>query len=123
MKNGRINERNIGSVKLDGGIKRSKSIPIVILSGIEEEAYNSLRLCNMILNKGIKIYDTTPELIQQWVKNRIVEIKEFKNTNEVTEKYFPIEKRAILIESKRSDIELCKRLLIEFYPNINELNK
>lgn len=120
MKNGRINERNIGSVKLDGGIKRSKSIPAVILSDIEEEAYNSLRLCNMILDKGIKIYDTTPELVKQWVKNGIVEIKEFRNTNEVTKMYYPIEKRAILIESKRSDIELCKRLLIEFYPTINE---
>ena len=118
MKNGRINERNIGSIKLDGGIKRSKSIPVVILSDIEEEAYNSLRLCNMILDKGIKIYDTTPELVKQWIKNGIVEIKEFKNTNEVTKMYYPIEKRAILIESKRSDIEFCKNLIIEFYPII-----
>ena len=120
MKNGRINERNIGSVKLDGGIKRSKSQPVIMLSNIEEEAYNSLRLCNMILDKGVKIYDITPELVKQWIKNGIVEIKEFTNTNEVTKKYYPIEKRAILIESKRSDIELCKRLLIEFYPIINE---
>ena len=118
MKNGRINERNIGSVKLDGGIKRSKSIPVVILSDIEEEAYNSLRLCNMILDKGIKIYNTTPELVKQWIENGIVEIKEFKNTNEVTKMYYPTEKRAILIESKRSDIELCKNLIIEFYPII-----
>jgi hypothetical protein len=120
MKNGRINERNIGSVKLDGGIKRSKLQPVTILSDIEEEAYNSLILCNMILNKGIKIYDTTPELVKQWIRNGIAEIKEFKNTNEVTKKFFPIEKRAILIESKRSDIELCKNLIIEFYPIINE---
>ena len=118
MKNGRINERNTGSTKLDGGVKRSKLQPVTILSDIEEEAYNSLRLCNMILNKGIKIYDTIPELVNQWIRNGIAEIKEFENTNEVTKMYYPTEKRAILIESKRSDIELCKNLIIEFYPNI-----
>lgn len=120
MQNGRINERNIGSTKLDGGVKRSKLQPVTILSDIEEEAYNSLRLCNMILSNGIKIYDTTPELVKQWIRNGIAEIKEFKNTNEVTKMYYPIEKRAILNESKRSDIELCKKLLIEFYPLINK---
>lgn len=118
MKNGRINERNTGSIKLDGGTKRIKSIPTIKLSDIEEDAYNSLKLCNMVLDKGIKLYDKIPELIQQWLKNGIVEIKEFENTCEVAKKYYPIEKRAILIESKRSDIELCKRLLIEFYPKI-----
>ena len=118
MENGRINERNIGSIKLDGGIKRSKPQSFVKLSDIEVEACNSLRLCNMVLNKGVKLYDDIPNLIQQWIRNGIVEIKEFENTNEVTKMYYPIEKKAILIESKRSDIELCKKLLIEFYPNI-----
>jgi len=120
MKNGRINERNTGSTKLDGGVKRSKLQPVTILSNIEEEAYNSLRLCNMILNKGIKIYDTTPELVKQWITNGIAEIKEFANTNEVTKMYFPVEKRAILIESKRSEVEFCKKLIIEFYPIVNK---
>lgn len=123
MKNGRINERNIGSTKLDGGIKRSKLQPVIILSDIEEEAYNSLRLCNMILDNGIKIYDTTPELVKRWITNEIAEIKEFENTNETTKKYFPTEKRAILVDSKRSDVELCKKLIIEFYPIVNKLNK
>ena len=120
MKNGRINERNTGTVKLDGGVKRSKSTSFINLTDVEVQACEALRLCNMILDKGIKIYDTTPELVQQWIENGIAEIKEFENTNEVTKMYFPVEKRAILIESKRSDVEFCKKLIIEFYPIVNK---
>lgn len=121
MKNGRINERNIGSIKLDGGVKRSKLTSFINLTDVEVQACEALRLCNNILDKGIKIYNENyPELLQKWLSSGIAEIKEFANTNEVTKKFFPIEKRAILIESKRSDIELCKKLIIEFYPNINK---
>ena len=116
MRNGRINERNIGNHRLDGGAKRAKAVVEPVLTDEQYEAKESLRYCKMILNDGLKIYDgRIPELIQQWLDKGIAELKEFENSCLMARRYFPTEQRAVLVESKRSDIELVKGLLIHFY--------
>ncbi len=116
MKNGRINERNIGSHRLDGGAKRVKAVLEPVLTDEQYRAKEELRLCKMLLNGGVKIYDgRVPELVQQWINKGIAELKEFENSCLMARKYIPIETRAILIEEKRKDVELVIELLEHFY--------
>jgi hypothetical protein len=115
MNYGRINERNIGNHKLDGGAKRAKAIIEPILTDEQYRAKEAVRLCNMILNGGIKIYETIPELVQHWLRNSIVELKEFENSCAPARSYKPFETRAILIEKHRSSVEFVKGLLISFH--------
>ena len=80
MKNGRINERNIGNHKLDGGAKRTKIFVECELTEEEYKAQEVLRLCKMLLNDGVKIYETIPELVQHWLDIVIIPLlKLFKN--------------------------------------------
>lgn len=116
MKNGRINERNIGNHKLDGGAKRAKSALEPVLSDEQYNAQQQLRDIKMLLHKGVKIYDgVIPELIQHWINNGIAELKEFENSCIMARKDSPTEIRAILIEEKRNDVEFVKNLLILTY--------
>ena len=108
MKNGRINERNIGSHKLDGGCKGSK---MQIVEDTEKDI--AIRMIKQLLDKGVKVYENYPEIVNHWLKNGIAEIKEFENTCECARSYKPFEQRAILIESKRSDVELVLGILQE----------
>jgi len=115
MKNGRINERNIGSHKLDGGAKRAKVVVKPELTEEEYKAKEAVKLCKMLLNDGVKIYETIPELVQYCLDKGIVELKEFENSCIPARKFKPFETRAILIEERRSDVELVKELMTLFY--------
>lgn len=115
MKNGRINERNIGNHKLDGGAKRTKLVIEPELTEEEYKAKEAVRLCKMLLNDGVKVYETIPELVQHWLDKGIAELKEFENTCIPARKFKPFETRAILIEKRRSDVELVKGLMTSLY--------
>ena len=106
MKNGRINERNIGCHKLDGGCKGSK---MQIVEDTKKDL--AIRIIKQLLKDGVKVYENYPELVSHWLKNGIAEIKEFENSCEMARSIYPTEKRAILIESKRSDVELVLGIL------------
>jgi len=115
MKNGRINERNIGDHKLDGGAKRIKAISEPTLTDEQYEAKEAIRLCNMILKDGIRLYENIPELVQHWINNKIVCIKEIENPWSYARQINPTVKMAYLNENFRPSVELVKSLLISFY--------
>jgi len=115
MKNGRINERNIGSHKLDGGAKRSKAVIEIVLTEEQYKAKEAVRLCNNILKQGVRLYENVPELVQHWISKGIAEVKEIENSWSYARQFDPTIKVAYLVESHRSDIELVKGLMIEFY--------
>lgn len=115
MKNGRINERNIGSHKLDGGAKRAKAVVNLFLTEEQYNAKEAVRLCNMILKEGVRLYENVPELVQHWISKGIAEVKEVENPWSYARQFDPTIKVAYLVESHRSDIELVKGLMIGFY--------
>jgi hypothetical protein len=115
MKNGRINEKNTGSHKLDGGAKRAKVAIEPVLTDEQYKAKDTVRLCNMILKEGIRLYENVPELVQHWINKGIVEIKEIENPWSYARQFTPIIQVAFLIESHRSDIEVVINLMIHFY--------
>ena len=115
MNYGRINERNTGRHKLDGGCKRAKAVQEPELTDLQIKAKEAVMYCNRILNDGIKLHDNVPELVQHWINNGIVEVKEIENPWGYARLVFPTIKMAYLIESHRKDIELIKGLLIECY--------
>jgi len=114
MKNGRINERNTGSHKLDGGAKRVKAVEET-LTDEQLKAKEAVTLCRMILKDGVKLYDTIPELVQHWIDKGIAKVKEFENTCIPARTYKPFEKRAIINEDKRGDVELVQGLMTSLY--------
>lgn len=114
MKNGRINERNVGKYRLDGGIKGVKPVESN-LTDKETKIKEAIHFCKMILRDGIKLYDSIPNLVKYWIDNGIAEIKEFENSCEMARKYKPFEKRAILIENKRKDVVLVKDLMVSLF--------
>ena len=81
----------------------------------EYKAKEAVRLCKMLLNDGVKVYETIPELVQHWLDKGIAELKEFENTCIPARKFKPFETRAILIEDRRSDVELIKDLMASLY--------
>jgi hypothetical protein len=115
MKNGRINERNTGSHKLDGGAKRAKAVVEPVLTDEQYKAKEAVRLCNMILKEGVRLYENIPELVQHWIDKGIVEVKEIENPWSYARQFDPTIKVAYLVEILRSDIELVKSLMIGFY--------
>lgn len=115
MKNGRINERNIGSHKLDGGAKRAKVISEPVLTEEQYKAKDAVRLCNMILTEGIRLYENIPELVQHWINKGIAEVKEIENPWGYARQFDPTVKVAFLVEAYRNDVTLVKGLLINFY--------
>lgn len=115
MENGKINERNIGSHKLDGGAKRVKAVAKPILTDEEYKAKKVVHYCNMILKEGIRIYENVPDLVQHWINKGIAEVKEIENPWSYARQFYPTIKVAYLVESYRSDIELVKSLIIGFY--------
>jgi len=115
MKNGRINERNIGSHKLDGGAKRVKAVEESILTDEQLKAKDAVRLCNRILTDGIKLYENIPELVQHWINKGIVEVKEIENPWSYGRLIHPTIKMAYLVEINRKDIELVKGLMTSLY--------
>ena len=96
MKNGRINERNTGSHKLDGGAKRAKAVVEPVLTDEQYKAKEAVWLCKMLLSDGVKVYETIPELVQYWIDKGIAHLKEFENTCIPARKFKPFETRAIL---------------------------
>jgi hypothetical protein len=115
MKNGRINERNTGSHKLDGCAKRVKAVVEPVLTDEQYKAKEAVKLCNMILKEGVRLYENVPELVQHWIGKGIAEVKEIENPWSYARQFDPIIKVAYLVESHRSDIELVKSLMIGFY--------
>ena len=115
MKNGRINERNIGDHKIDGGVKRIKVALEPILTDEQYEAKEAVRLCNMILKDGIRLYENIPELVAHWISKGIAEVKEIENPWSYARQINPTVKIAVLNEAYVSDILLVKELLIKFY--------
>ena len=115
MKNGRINERNIGYAKLDGGAKRAKAISEPELTDEQYNAKEAVRLCNMILKDGIRLYENIPELVAHWINKGIAEVKEIENPWSYARQINPTVKMAYLNESFRDDVVLVKNLLIQFY--------
>ena len=116
MKYGRINERNIGIHKLDGGAKRAKAVVEPVFFTEEQyKANEAVRLCNMILKEGVRLYENVPELVLHWISKGIAEVKEIENPWSYARHFDPTIKVAYLVESHRSDIELVKGLMIGFY--------
>ena len=115
MKNGRINERNIGSHKLDGGAKRANAVVEPVLTEDQYKAKEAVRLCKMILKEGVRLYENVPELVQHWISKGIAEVKEVENTWSYARQFDHTIKVAYLVENHRSDIEQIKKLLIHFY--------
>lgn len=115
MKNGRINERNTGSHKLDGGAKRAKSTVEPILTDEQYKAQEAVKLCNSILKYSIRLYENVPELVKHWINKGIVEVKEIENPWSYARQFEPTVKMVYLVEKHRSDIELVKGLLIHFH--------
>ena len=115
MKNGRINERNIGNHKLDGGAKRAKAVVEPLLTDEQYKAKEAVRLCDMILKEGIRLYENIPELVQHWINKGIAEIKEIENPWSYARQFYSTIKIAYLVESHRSDIEIVKGLMTSLY--------
>ena len=115
MKNGRINERNIGSHKLDGGAKRVKAVSETSYTDEQYKANEAVTLCRMLLSGTLKVYENIPELVQHWIDKGIVELKEFENSCIPARTFKPFEIRVILNEERRSDIELVKGLMTSLY--------
>ena len=115
MKNGRINERNIGNHKLDGGAKRAKIVVEPELTDEQYKATETVTLCRMLLSGTLKVYENIPELVQHWIDKGIAELKEFENTCIPARKFKPFETRVILNEERRSDVELVKGLMTSLY--------
>ena len=112
MKNGRINERNIGNCKLDGGVKRAK---VVVKHELTEDEYklkDAIRLYKMLLKEGVRLYENVPDLVQHWINKGIAEVREIENPWSYARQFDPTVKVAYLVESYRSDVELVKDLMI-----------
>lgn len=114
MQKGRINERNTGSHKLDGGAKRAKASK-ESLTDEQLKAKEVVTLCKMILKDGVKLYEHTPELVQHWIDQGIAMVRVFENTCIPARAYKPLERRAILNEKKRSNVELVQGLIVSFF--------
>ena len=112
MKNGRINERNTGNCKLDGGAKRAKVVVGPELTEEEYKAKDAVRLCKMLLKEGVRLYENVPELVQHWINKGIAEVREIENPWSYARQFDPTIKVAYLVESYRSDVELVKDLMI-----------
>ena len=115
MKTGRINERNMGSHRLDGGVKNSKIIKTQQYSNEEIQALECITLCRMILKNGVKLYGSTPKIVEHWVSSGVAKIITLENTCECARLFRPTERRAILVSDKKADIELVMNLLIKLY--------
>lgn len=115
MKNGRINERNVGSTKLDGGVKRAKVIVEPILTDEQIMAHDVVKVCNLILTGGIRLYESVPGLVQHWIDKGIAEVKEIENPWNYARQINPTIKMVYLVEKHRSDIEVVKGLMISIY--------
>lgn len=119
MKIGRINERNIGNHKLDGGAKRVRPVNEPILTDEQYKARDAVKLCNMLLNEGIRLYrnesGSVHELVQHWINNGIAEVKEIENPWSYARQFNPTIEMAYLAEKHRSSVEMVKNLLILFY--------
>jgi len=115
MKNGRINERNIGHHKLDGSAKGAKAVAEVPFTEKQYKANEAVTLCRMLLNGSLKVYENIPELVQHWIDKGVAELKQFENSCVPARAFKPFETRVILNEEKRVEIELVKDLLILFY--------
>ena len=114
MKKGRINERNTGSHKLDSGAKRAKASE-ESLTDEQNKVKEALTLCKMILKDGVKLYEHTPELVQHWIDQGIVRVRVFENTCLPARAYKPLERRAILNEENRSDVQLVQGLIVSLF--------
>ena len=77
---------------------------------MNNKAKEAVRLCNMILNEGVRIYENVPELVEHWINKGIAQVKEVKNPWSYARQFDPTIKVAYLVESHRSDIELVKGL-------------
>ena len=117
MKKGRINERNLGKHKLDGGAKNTKRTVISDdhLTEDQRKIKEAILYCEKILKDGIKLYDTTPKLVQFWIDNGTVIVRKVENSYAPIRPYKPFEKRAFLNEAKRSDVELVYGLLLHVF--------
>ena len=117
MKNGRVNERNIGNHKLDGGAKTPKTPKAICETNTDEyyRAKESVRLCNMILKDGIRIYDNIPVLVLHWINKGIAQVKEIENPWTYGRKINATIKIAYLNKNHRKEIELVKDLLTTYY--------
>ena len=115
MKNGRINERNIGNHKLDGSAKRVKLVSEPVLTDEQYEAKEAVRLCNMLLKGGVRLYENVPELVQHWINKGIAEVREIENPWSYARQINPTVKVAYLVENYWYDIELVKGLLVQFH--------
>lgn len=115
MKIGRINERNTGDTKLNGGAKRVKMVSDPVLTDEQYEAKEAVRYCNMILKDGIRLYENIPILVQHWINKGIAEVREIENPWSYARQINPTVRVAYLIENHRSDVKLVRGLLIQFY--------
>jgi hypothetical protein len=115
MRNGRINERNTGLHKLDGGAKRSKPETMSVLTEEQCRAKDAVHYCNMLLSDGVRLHDNIPELVSHWITKGIAVIKEVQNPWSYARQFNPTVKIASLNESRRADVELVRDILIQFH--------
>lgn len=110
MKNGRINERNMGSHKLDGGAKNAKCIKPKYTEEQYDLIYN-IRLCEQLLTSKVQILDNQLDVMKFVILNGFVEILEIENTT-ITKSIRPILKYAILKDEFISNMNDIKNSLI-----------
>lgn len=120
MRNGRINERNIGHSRLDGGAKGAKYCEPKQLNEeekLEKKARLILECMNTLLSdKGIKLHKDYPcDIIQHWIDNNIVIVKDIENPNKMQSIISPIVTMAFLNEEKKNDLLFVKMVICETY--------
>lgn len=120
MKNGRINERNMGHWSKNSTPKTriKDKFKDVGLNEIEQKALISLVKIKSLLKSDAGGYvsylpfDLSDELIKQWFENDVISKKIIKSKYD-----FMPDKKICKLENK-SDLLLIKGILEQFYPKI-----
>ena len=124
MKNGRINECNIGNITLDGELKirKTKKLQLPELSDLQQNAIDAIHEINLMLKfNEFRVHspENYSETLNHWLNNGLVKIEERKPTaHSCGQNVF----FAVFIGEK-SHLELCKGLMIHTFnlkPYINE---
>jgi hypothetical protein len=113
MKNGRINERNIGNMTLDGELKIRKAKKVVLreLSDLQIKALDAIDEINKMLKfNEFRVYapENYSETLNHWLKNGLAKIEEREPTAHSCGKNVFW---AVFVGEK-SHLELCKGLMI-----------
>lgn len=124
MKNGRINERNIGNMTLEGELKirKTKKVLLPELSDLQIKALDAIdEITKMLKFSEFRVYapENYSEILNHWLKNGSAKIEE----REATAHSFGQNVFYAVFTGEKSHLELSKGLMIHFFnlkPYINE---